>query len=176
MIMGLLDSPAFRQGLSFAVVSSSMTVIGLSAGIWLSGGRIETMLAAIIGLAVSNSFADAFSIYMANLATGDVEMALTSALVTGTIELILPFLFILPLLFLDVKRAVLVNIVFGACLVAGMGYYVALLNHLDHIKMLQRVGIYVAVFIITILSAGFSGKFTRLLAPYVKRINRASTV
>ena len=69
--------------IKFGIVSSVMTVFGLSIGIWTSGqGRIETLIASILGLSINNAAADSFSIYMVDQATSNKSIALQSAFVT----------------------------------------------------------------------------------------------
>lgn len=141
----LFQTKAFRQGLSFGVVSSAMTVLGISLGVWSSAGKLRAIVASIIGLSISNSLADAFSIYMSDTATGDSKNALISAGVTAGIEFVLPFLFLLPFLTMKLKNAVILNAIVGVLLVATTGIYVAKLNNRTGEKMIEDVGLYVAI-------------------------------
>ncbi len=156
--MSLFNSKAFKQGISFGVVSSAMTVLGLSIGMWSSGGKIETLMIGILGLSISNALADAFSMYMANTATKNTNIAFTSALITGAIEFILPFLFTIPLIFLKLKTAVYVNIILGFLLVGGMGYYVSLLNNLTTYMTIRQISFYVLVLTSILIATSLSGK------------------
>ena len=169
--MSFFDSKAFKQGISFGIVSSVMTVLGLTMGIWASGGKIETLIASILGLSLSNAFADAFSLYIANLATNEVSMALVSAVVTGCVEFGLPFIFILPILFLKLNIAIIVNIIIGFILVAYMGYYVSKLNRLDRKTIIKRVLLYSGILVLILISTSISGKITEKIEPTIKKIN-----
>ena len=169
--MSLMNSKAFKQGISFGVVSSTMTVLGVSIGMWTSGGQISSLIVSILGLSISNSLADAFSIYMANTATDNTNIALSSALVTGTIEFTLPFLFILPLIFFKLKTAILINIIFGLLLVGTMGYYVSILNKLDTNMMIKQIGIYLLVLIGILGLTSLTGKLSKRMTPYIKQLN-----
>lgn len=173
--MSFMNSKAFKQGISFGVVSSTMTVLGVSVGMWTSGGHISSLIASILGLSISNSLADAFSIYMANTATDDANIALSSALVTGTIEFILPFLFILPLIFCKLKTAILINIIFGFLLVGSMGYYVSILNNLDTDMTIKRIGTYLIVLIGILGLTSITGILSKMATPYIKQLNNKFT-
>lgn len=173
--MNLFSSKAFKQGVSFGVVSSVMTVLGLSVGIWTSGGQIETLIASMLGLSLSNALADAFSIYMANLATKENSMALQSALITGIIEFGLPFIFVIPILFLQLTKAIIVNIIMGFILVSYMGYYVSKLNNLDRNTIIKRIFLYGGILTIILVSTTISGYITKKLEPGIKKINSAFT-
>jgi VIT1/CCC1 family predicted Fe2+/Mn2+ transporter len=141
----IFQTKAFRQGLSFGVVSSAMTVLGISLGVWSSAGKLRAIVASIIGLSISNSLADAFSIYMSDTATGDSKNALISAAVTAGIEFILPFLFLLPFLTMKLKSAVILNSIIGIALVAGTGLYVAKLNKHSDKRTLEDIMLYVGI-------------------------------
>ena len=67
----LFQTKAFRQGISFGVVSSAMTVLGISLGVWsLLAKHLRAIVSSVVGLSISNSLADAFSMYMSDTATG----------------------------------------------------------------------------------------------------------
>ena len=170
--MGFFNSKAFKQGLSFGVVSSAMTVLGLSVGMWTSGGNIEVLIASIMGLSISNALADAFSIYMANTATGEEGIAIRSALITGLVEFILPFLFVIPLLFMKLDEAIITNIIMGVVLVGGMGYYVSIINKKQLPEIIKRMVIYLGVLGIIVASTAGSGELTTILKPYIEKINK----
>ena len=141
----LFRTKAFRQGISFGVVSSAMTVLGISLGMWSSAGKLRAIVASIIGLSISNSLADAFSMYMSDTATGESKNALISAAVTASVEFVLPFVFLVPFLTMKLKHAVVLNAIVGIALVAGTGVYVAKLNKHSGLRMAKDVALYVAI-------------------------------
>jgi hypothetical protein len=166
------DKKAFKQGLSFGIVSSTMTVLGLVIAVWASGGKVAILITSILGLSISNSFADAFSIYIANSATKSGNIALTSALVTGTIEFFLPILFALPLIFLPLKIAIHFNIILGFVLVGSMGYYISSLDNLNIEDTIKKVVTYIVVLIAILFTTMMSGKYTHRLQSYVSKLNK----
>jgi len=142
----IFQTKAFRQGISFGVVSSAMTVLGISLGVWSSGEHLRAIVSSVVGLSISNSLADAFSMYMSDTATGQSKNAMTSAIVTAIIESILPFLFLIPFLTMKLKNAVIVNAIIGIILVAITGVYVSTkLNKVSDKKMVENVSLYVAI-------------------------------
>ena len=141
----LFKTKAFRQGISFGVVSSAMTVLGISLGVWSSAGKLRAIVASIIGLSISNSLADAFSIYMSDTATDNSGHPLVSAGVTAAVEFIFPFLFLLPFLTLKLKTAVIVNAIIGIVLVAATGLYVARLNKHSTSQTVKDISLYIGI-------------------------------
>lgn len=170
--MNLFNSKAFKQGISFGIVSSAMTVLGLVIGMWASGGKVPVLIASILGLSISNSFADAFSLYIANSATKNNEIALTSALVTGIIEFILPIIFTIPFIILPLNTAIYVNIILGFLLVGGMGYYISLLEHLNTEQTIKKIVTYVIVLIAILVSTSISGNYMPQLQSFVSKLNK----
>jgi hypothetical protein len=122
-----------------------MTVLGISLGVWSSAGKLRAIVASIIGLSISNSLADGFSIYMSDSATGDSRSALVSAGVTAGIEFIFPFLFLIPFLTLKLRSAVIVNAIIGVCLVALTGLYVSKLNNHTPKQTFENISLYVGI-------------------------------
>ena len=142
----LMKSNAFKQGISFGVVSSAMTVLGMSFGMWSSQGTIRNIIASIIGLSISNSLADGFSMYMANVARGDSKMqALQSASVTAVVEGLLPFFFLLPFFYMKTKSAIILNALVGVSLVAITGLYVSRLTKDDEKETIDNSLLYILV-------------------------------
>lgn len=173
--MNTHDYKALKQGLSFGIISSTMTVLGLVIAMWSSGGKVPILIASILGLSISNSFADAFSIYIANSATKDNKIALTSALVTGSIEFILPIIFTIPLIFLPLKTGIYINILLGFILVSSMGYYISILDKLTIEKTIEKILIYIVVLMAILLSTMYSGKYMHVLQAYVTKLNKYYT-
>jgi hypothetical protein len=173
--MSFFNSKAFKQGISFGIVSSTMTVLGVSIGMWTSGGKIDTLIASILGLSISNSFADSFSMYMANTAIKNSNIALTSSLVTGGIEFLLPFLFTIPLIFLKLETAIYTNIILGFLLVGGMGYYVSVLNNLSSYMTIRQIIFYLLVLAGILISTSLSGKLIAKIKPDITNLNNRIT-
>ena len=160
---------AFRQGISFGIVSSAMTVLGISLGVWSSGENLRAIISSVVGLSISNSLADAFSMYMSDTASGQSKDALTSAIITAIIEGILPFIFLIPFLTMKLRNAIIVNVVMGIFLVAITGIYVSKLHNNSDEKMAENVSIYISITVIIMILTYASGLIINKLLK--KRIN-----
>jgi len=157
----LFESKAFRQGISFGVVSSAMTVLGMSFGMWSSSGSLRAIIASIVGLSISNSLADGFSMYMANIARGDAKLeALKSSSVTAVVEMIFPFLFLVPFFIFKMKAAIMFNAVIGMAMVALTGFYVSLLTKDTEKETLENLVLYLAVTMAIMACTYVGGKIT----------------
>ena len=149
--VNLFQTTAFRQGISFGVVSSAMTVLGISLSVWSSGEQLRSIISAVVGLSISNSLADAFSMYMSDSASGQSKNALVSAIITAIVEAILPFVFLIPFLTMTLKNAIIVNSIMGIFLVAITGIYVSKLHNYSDKKMIENVSIYISITILIMI-------------------------
>jgi len=156
-IDNIFKTSAFRQGISFGIVSSAMTVLGISLGVWSSGENLRAIISSVVGLSISNSLADAFSMYMSDTASGQSKDALTSAIITAIVECILPFIFLIPFLTMTLRNAIIVNAVMGIFLVAITGIYVSKLHNNSDEKMVENVSIYISITIIIMILTYTSG-------------------
>jgi hypothetical protein len=161
------EGRAFRQGLSFGIVSSAMTVLGISLGMWSSNQGIKAIIASIIGLSISNALADGFSMYMSNKAiqkdTHDKNIAFKSAATTSFVEFILPFIFLLPFLLYKQKTAILLNTILGVILVGGMGIYVSKLNHRSDEETVMDTATYISITFLIMGLTYLSGLITKYI-------------
>jgi len=128
-----------------------MTVLGISLGVWSSGENLRAIISSVVGLSISNSLADAFSMYMSDTASGQSKSALTSASITAIIEFILPFIFLIPFLTMTLKNAIIVNVVMGIFLVAITGIYVSKLHNISDEKMIENVSIYISITVLIMI-------------------------
>ena len=166
----LLSSKGFTQGISFGIVSSVMTVLGLCFSVWITGGSLKLIVSSLLGLTISNSLADAFSMYMANKATGDDDIALLSASVTGLIEFIVPFVFLIPLFIFKKKTALFLDIAIGTAMIVLVGLSVAKKNETD-----ARIGEHILVYLLVLyailgLSAS-NGLLVNRIGPWISKFD-----
>jgi len=157
----LVESKAFRQGISFGVVSSAMTVLGMSFGMWSSASTLRNIIASIVGLSISNSLADGFSMYMANIARGDSKtQSIKSSSVTAVVEMIFPLVFLVPFFIFKEKTAIIFNAAIGMAMVALTGLYVSHLTKDTEKETLENLVLYLAVTMAIMACTYVGGKIT----------------
>lgn len=161
MIEKLVESKSFKKGVSFGIVSSAMTVLGMSMGMWSSSGTLRAIIASIIGLSISNSLADGFSMYMSGIASGDSKtQALTTAAITASIEFVLPFIFMAPFVIASQKSAIIFNAILGFVMVGATGWYVSSLNKETHKQKIDSLIEYVLITLAILVSTYYGGRIT----------------
>ena len=167
----LLASKGFAQGVSFGIVSSVMTVLGLCFSVWITGGSLKLIVSSLLGLTISNSLADAFSMYMANKASGDKDIALLSAVVTGLIEFIVPFVFLGPLFMFKKNFAVPLNIVVGLVMISLVGYGITKAGEpADAIA--EKIFLYMIVLLAILGLSAANGKLVNYLSPWIAKFDK----
>lgn len=167
----LLASKGFAQGVSFGIVSSVMTVLGLCFSVWITGGSLKLIVSSLLGLTISNSLADAFSMYMANKASGDEEIALMSALVTGLVEFVVPFIFLGPLFMMKKNIAVPLNIAIGLVMIGLVGYGITKAGEsLD--KISEKIFLYMLVLFAILGLSAANGKLVNYLSPIIAKYDK----
>ena len=154
----IIQSKSFKQSISFGIISSAMTALGISLGVWSSSGNLKSIVASIIGLSISNSLADAFSMYMADKASSKHVNADKSALFIAFIEFILPYLFLIPFLVFKLNTAVSINSVIGIILVALTGYYISVINNKSRIQTIEDITLYILITLFIIILTYIGGK------------------
>jgi len=161
----LLGSKAFRQGVSFGIISSAMTALGISLSQWSSNGQFKAIVASIIGLSISNSLADAFSIYMSDRANGKDKEGLLSGSIVAVIEFIAPYLFLAPFLLFSKTTAVFLNAILGLVLVGVTGFHISKDQGRNEKQIVEDMILYVGVTLTIMIATYYAGK----LASYVTR-------
>lgn len=164
-IRHLLKGKAFRQGVSFGIISSAMTALGISLSQWSSNGQFKAIVASIIGLSISNSLADAFSIYMSDRANGKDQEGLLSGSIVAVIEFIAPYLFLAPFLVFSKTTAVMVNALLGVALVGVTGFNIAREQGRSDKQIAEDLVLYIGVTLAIMIATYYAGK----MASYVTR-------
>ena len=167
----LLASKGFAQGVSFGIVSSVMTVLGLCFSVWMTGGSLKLIVSSLLGLTISNSLADGFSMYMANKASGDSEIALQSALMTGFIEFMVPFVFMGPLFALKKKVAIPLNIVIGLIMIGLVGYGITKAGAPAH-AIAEKIFLYMIILFAILGLSALNGKLVNYLSPWIAKFDK----
>ena len=158
MKKSFLDSKAFRQGVSFGIISSAMTALGISLSQWSSNGQFKAIVASIVGLSIANALADAFSIYMSDRAVGKDIEGLMSGSIVAVIEFFAPYLFLVPFILFDKLTAVIVNALVGVVLVGMTGYSIAKSQGRTEKQIAEDMVLYVGVTMAIMVATYYAGR------------------
>jgi len=118
---------SFQVGFSFGLTSGIITTLGLMVGLESSTNSQLAVIGGILTIAIADSMSDALGIHMAE----EAEKKHTnrevweSTFSTFFCKFIVASSFILPVVFLDLKMAVIISLVWGFLLLSLFSYKVA---------------------------------------------------
>ena len=166
-----LGSTSSIKGISLGIVSRVMTVLGLCFSVWMTGGSLKLIVSSLLGLTISNSLADGFSMYMANKASGESTIALQSALIIGLIEFLVPFVFIGPLFALRKGITIPLNIGIGLVMIALDGYGITKAGEPAH-AIAEKIFLYMIILFAILGLLALNRKLVNYLSPWIAQFDK----
>lgn len=147
-----------KRGLGFGITSGVITTLGLMVGLYEATNSRLAILGGIITIAVADAFSDSFGMHLSEEAAGKSTKAVwESTFSTFIFKFLTAIIFIIPLLILELKEAVITNVSFGLLILAGFTFKIAKKNKIKAI--LEHLSISIFVILITL----FVGKGINLL-------------
>lgn len=118
---------AIWSGVSFGVTSAVITTLGLIIGLYAGTGSVSIILAGLLTIAIADSFSDALGVHLSqesnNLnSDADIWRATISAFIS---KFFFALTFIPPFLFLTLKLALVVAILWGMFLIGLLSFKIA---------------------------------------------------
>lgn len=149
---------SFKTGMSFGLTSAVITILGLMVGLNSSTNSKKAVIGGVLVIAIADALSDATGIHMSEESEnkhseGEIWQ---STFWTFLGKLIFGLTFIPALIFLELKRAVFVNIFWGIFLVFCLSYFLA---RLQKKKVFSVVFEHILILIIVISLANFIGSF-----------------
>ncbi|MBU4194784.1 MAG: hypothetical protein KKE79_05010 [Actinobacteria bacterium] len=120
-------SDSFRTGASFGLTSGIITTLGLMVGLESGTSSKVAVLGGILTIAIADAFADALGIHVSEESenTHTAKEIWESTIVTFVAKFVFASIFILPVLLLDLRTAVIVSVALGLSILAVASYYMA---------------------------------------------------
>lgn len=118
---------SLKVGMGFGLSSATITTLGVIVGMYSSTNSLLVVTGGILTIAVADSFSDALGIHIAkesegNFSTSEVWQATIS---TFFFKFIFASSFLLPVIFLPIKSAVIAALIWGMCILIGISYVIA---------------------------------------------------
>ena len=125
-----MDKPDLHSvtvGLSFGLTSGIITTLGLMVGLYSGTHSRLAVLGGILTIAIADSFSDALGIHVSEESemvhtTRQVWVATISTFVS---KFFFTSLFIVPVLLLPLKTAIIVSVCWGLAVIAAASYWMA---------------------------------------------------
>ena len=148
---------SLKTGLCFGLTSGIITTLGLIVGLNAGTHLKSVVIGGILIIAIADAMSDALGIHISEEAghenISDKEVW-ESTISTFFFKLIFALSFIIPVLFFELKTAVIISIIWGLFLLTGFSYYLAKERKINPIKV---IGEHIIIAILVILTTHFVG-------------------
>ncbi len=151
-------SISIKKGLSFGLTSGVITTLGMIVGVNASTSSRLAVIAAIVAIAIADAFSDSVAMHVSEESEGihtkkDVWEATLTTFLT---KFIFALTFVIPIWFLSLDIAVIVDIIWGLSL---MTVFNIMLARSQEEKVLRVVSEHLAIAIIVIIVTQIVGSF-----------------
>ena len=118
---------SIKVGLNFGCTSGVITTLGLMVGLHAGTQSRLAVLGGIITIAIADAFSDALGIHVSEESENihSPKEIWQSTLTTFSSKLIFSSLFIIPVLLMDLKKAIVISLVLGYIILGISSYYLA---------------------------------------------------
>lgn len=149
---------ALRTGFSFGLTSAVITTLGLMVGLESSSGSRGIVIGGILTIAIADSFSDALGIHVSEEAENrhSAKEVWLSTFVTLFSKFLFAMTFMVPVLFLELGKAVIISIIWGLLVLGLLSYRIAAEQGRGR---LGTVAEHISIAVIVIIATHFAGKW-----------------
>jgi len=147
---------SFKIGIGFGVTSGVITTLGLMVGLF-SGTHLKlAVLGGILTIAIADAFSDALGIHISQESIGNRkhDEVWESTFSTLFTKFIVALTFVIAILFLDLRQAIIVNLVWGFLLLGLISFIVAKSSKINPGKVIGEHLLIAGVVIVITYYAG----------------------
>lgn len=146
---------SLKVGFSFGLTSAVITTLGLMVGLYASLGTRLAVIGGILTIAIADAFSDALGIHMSEESEGvhTQKQIWESTISTFLTKFIFALTFLIPVLLLNLKTAIIVSAIYGLVLIGYFSYHLAVEQHRRNKTkiILEHLTIAILVILITYL-------------------------
>lgn len=154
--MGVLGrsvmSQSVKKGLSFGLTSGIITTLGMVVGVNASTSSRLAVIASIVAIAIADAFSDAVAMHVSEESEGmHTKKEIWEATITTFLaKFSFALTFILPILFVSLELAVLIDIVWGLSLMTVFNVFLARSQNENVFRVvIEHLAIAIVVVVIT---------------------------
>ena len=118
---------ALKTGISFGLTSAVITTLGLMTGLHSGTGSKNIILGGILTIAIADAFSDALGIHVAEESKNShtTRQIWGATLATFVTKFFFSLTFVIPVLFLPLSTAMVVNLIWGFSALAALSFFMA---------------------------------------------------
>lgn len=121
---------SLRKGLSYGTTSGVITSLGLLIGLYAGSSPKNVILAGLLTIAFTDALSDGLGIHVSEESEGRLSSrSIWEATISTVVaKMALALSFVLPIVFIDLITAVLVDVIWGMLVLSLLGYVIAKQN------------------------------------------------
>jgi VIT1/CCC1 family predicted Fe2+/Mn2+ transporter len=118
---------SLKVGMGFGLSSATITTLGIIVGLYSSTNSLLAVIGGVLTVAVADAFSDALGIHIAKESEGNFSSleVWQATISTFFFKFIFASSFLLPIMTLPIKQAVIVALVWGVCILVSISYMIA---------------------------------------------------
>jgi len=153
---------SLKTGLSFGLTSGIITTLGLMVGLHSGTNSKLVVLGGILTIAIADAFSDALGIHISEESEGNhtPKEVWLSTFSTFFFKLIFASTFIIPVLVLELDKAIIASIIWGLSILSVASYKIAKSQKENVWKV---IGEHVIIAIVVIILTHFVGEWISLI-------------
>lgn len=152
----------FKSGFNFGLTSAVITTLGLMIGLLSGTGSKLAVLGGILTIAIADAFSDALGMHMAEESKdGDKPKEIWQiTLATFSSKFIFAITFILPVIFFELKTAIIINCLWGILLLTIISLLIAQSQKREPLKI---IGEHLLIATLVLVASYYAGRLINLL-------------
>ncbi|TKB91887.1 MAG: hypothetical protein E8D41_10505 [Nitrospira sp.] len=152
---------SFKTGLSFGLTSGVITTLGLMVGLHSGTHSRAVVIGGIVTIAIADAMSDSLGIHLAEESknNGNVSEIWETTIATFVAKFLIALTFVAPVLLLPLEQAMVVSVVWGLMLLAGLSYFLAQAQQISAWKVITE---HVVMGVSVIVIAHFVGDWVHV--------------
>ena len=152
---------SIKTGFSFGMTSGIITTLGLIVGLNASTHSQISVIGGILTIAIADSFSDALGIHISQESQNkySVREIWEATGATFLSKLFFALTFIVPIIFFELSKAVLISVIWGMLILSIASYFISKQNKENPKKVITE---HLAIGLIVVIVTGFVGNWIRV--------------
>jgi len=146
--------PSWKTGVSFGLTSGVITTLGLMVGLHSGTHSRTVVIGGILTIAVADAMSDALGIHISEESknSGPALPIWEATLATFLAKFVIALTFVVPVLLRPLDQAVVLSVIWGLLLLAGLSFFVARAQAISPWKVIGE-HLLIAMFVVAITHA-----------------------
>lgn len=137
-----------NKGFSFGLVSGIITTLGLIIGLDVGTQSTKIVLLGVLTIGFADGLSDAIGIHISEESDNQSKKKIWSATISAFLsKLFFALTFVIPLITLDLGKAVIASVIYGLIMIGVLSYYIGRKRKQITKTIIEHVGLTIIVMI-----------------------------